>query len=118
MSLFEMTSGSRYVKLVFDAHELSVIRAACASVSDEEHDKLGGMTTAELEQAASQARKATESEVAGRLVMLFKPGQEILIEREDLEPVLACVETYGQSVPKEHTEALNSAREKIRRCLD
>jgi DNA-binding protein YbaB len=113
MSLFEMTAGSRYVKLVFDARELSVLRAACTSVTEKEHDKLDDMTAAGLEQAARQARKATDSDMAGRLVELFRPGQEILIEKEDLEPVLESLKIYKNSAPEEQAGALQSALEKI-----
>jgi hypothetical protein len=117
MSLFEMDAGSRYVKLSFDALEIGVIRAACASVSEKEYERLDGMNSAELDQAARQAKKATDSDMAGRLVMLFKPGQEILIEPEDLGPVLESIKTYGDSVSEEYAGALLSAREKIERCF-
>jgi len=117
MSLFEMAAGSRFVKLSFDALELGVIRAACASVSEKEYECLGGMTPAELDQAARQAKKAIDSDMVESLVMLFKPGQDILIEREDMEPVLESIKTYGDSVSEEYAGALQSAREKIERCF-
>lgn len=113
MSMFELASGSRYVKVVFDSRELGAIKAACAFVSAKEHDKLGGMTAAELEQAARQAKKASEYEMADRLVSLFRPGQEILVEQEDLEPVLDSLKAYSGSAPEEHAQALKSALKKI-----
>jgi hypothetical protein len=117
MSLFEMTAGSRYVKVVFDSRELDAIRAACSSASEKEYDRISDMTAAELEQAARQAWKATEFDIAGKLVEMFRPGQAILIEREDLAPVLASLEAYEPDVPEEHAAALKSALEKIRQSM-
>ncbi|OPY28081.1 MAG: hypothetical protein A4E28_01720 [Methanocella sp. PtaU1.Bin125] len=117
MSLFEMAAGSRYIKLSFNARELGVIRAACASVSEKEHERMGGMTSAGLEQAARQAKRATDSAMADRLVMLFRPGQEILIEREDLEPVLDCLKAYEDGIREEQAVQLRLVRDKIERCL-
>lgn len=117
MSLFEMAAGTRFVKLSFDAVELGVIRAACASVSEKEYERLDSMNLAELDQAARQARKATDSDIAGKLVMLFRPGQEILIEREDLAPILESLKAYEDSATEEYAGALLSAREKIECCF-
>jgi hypothetical protein len=115
MSLFEMTTGARYVKVIFNANELNVIRTACASVSANEHEKMNNLADADLEQAADMAKRASDSRMADRLVSFFKAGQKILIEREDLEPVLECLRTYGQSAPQEHAGATKGVIEKIER---
>jgi hypothetical protein len=115
MSLFEMTAGKRYVKVTFDDNELNVIRKACTFASASELEKLNDMAHNDLERAACTAKRACESDMAGGLASLFKPGQEILVEREDIEPVLECLRTYGPSVPKEQSKAMKSAMEKIER---
>jgi hypothetical protein len=116
MSLFEMAADTRYRKVAFDDGELDVLRAACASASVREHNLMEEASDAGIEQYAVHAKRAGESGMADVLVTLFKPGQEILIEPEDLEPVLACLIAYGQSAPKEHVSDLKSAMEKIERC--
>jgi hypothetical protein len=116
MSLFEMTAGTRYGRIVFDADELVVLQAACAFVSSKEHDLMDKTANAGIEQYAVHLKKAGDSDMADVLVSLFKPGQEVLIEREDLEPVLECLRTYGESLPQEHAMAAKNVIEKIERC--
>ena len=116
MSLFELAADSRYVKVVFDAAELNVIRTASAFVSAKEREKMFTMTDAGLEEAARQAKKASDSEMTDQLVSLFRASEEILIEREDLAPVLERLKAYESQVPAEQAEAFRSAFEKITRC--
>jgi hypothetical protein len=115
MSLFDMAVGTRYGRVSFDAHELRVIRIACESVSTREHDLMDDAAGTSIEQYAQQVKKANESEMTVKLVTLFKPDEEILIEREDMEPVLESLKTYQRSVPEEHAHALQSALEKMER---
>lgn len=113
MSLFEMAAGSRYVKIAFDAEELSVIRAACASVSAVVQERMGDIADASLEQAAGQAKRTSDFLMADGLVSMFKAGQEVLIEPEDLALVLDSMKAYGQSAPEEHMPAVMGIVEKI-----
>jgi hypothetical protein len=113
MSLFANAAGSRYGKVVFDEKELSMIRIACASVSAKDQDLMDDAAGAGLEEYALQAKKAFESDMAHKLVSLFKAGQEIIIEPEDLAPVLESLKNGKFSLPEEHTAALKSAIAKI-----
>jgi hypothetical protein len=111
-----MTEGTRYLRVVFDASELDVIRAACASVSAKEQGLIDDMADADLEQFALQAKRAFESDMAHKLVSLFKAGQEILIEPEDLAPIMETLKIYRPGAQDEHALALQGAIEKIERC--
>jgi len=116
MSRCETEAGTRYVKVTFDADELNVIRTACATVSGREHDKSDAMAGSGLERAARQARKASDAEMTDKLVSLFRAGEEVLIECEDLAPVLESLKAYEPDVSDEQAGAFKRAREKIRRC--
>jgi hypothetical protein len=116
MALFEMIPDTRFIKLIFDDMELDVIRAACASASEREHGLMDETADAGIEQYAGHAKKAGESDMADMLVSLFKPGREILIEREDIEPVIECLKIYGESLQQEDAMATKGVIEKIRRC--
>jgi hypothetical protein len=116
MSLFEMATGSRYNKVVFDDDELNVIRTACAYVSAKEIDLMGDASDAGLEQFAFQAKRVYESDMAHELVSLFKAGQEVLIEPEDLDLVLESLKNYLPDAPGEHVTVLERAIEKIEQC--
>jgi hypothetical protein len=114
MSMSEMPAGRRYVKLIFNEEEINVIKIACNSVAlRERYLMMKDAAEADLETAASQARKASDSNMAEGLVSLFKAGQEIMIEPEDLAIVLDSLKAYGRSAPEENALVLKSVIEKI-----
>jgi hypothetical protein len=113
MALFDLTAERRYVRVTFDASEISLIRAACAAVSEKAHSQMDNIADLGLEQAARQAEKESDCEMAHELASLFKAGQEILLECEDLALVLASLKAYEPDMPKEHTATLQSVFEKI-----
>ena len=113
MNLFELAGEAKYRKITFDAEELAVIRAACAVAAGEEAARLDMATEEGLELFARQIGRANASSLTGAMVALFKPGQEILIEPEDLAPVREHLDTYGPGAPEEHTEALKRSLGKI-----
>ena len=116
MSMSEMPAGSRYIKLVFSEEELNAIRAACSAVAKREHYlMMNGPVDVDLETAANQAKRAGDAEMADGLASMFKPDQQILIDREDLALVLESLKVYGRSPPEEYAEAVERLIEKIER---
>ncbi len=113
MALFDLTAERRYVRVAFDASEISLIWAACAAVSEKAHSGMDNIADLDLEQAARRAKEASDSEMAEGLASLFKADQEILIEPKDLALVLASLKSYGQRAPAEHAPAVKSVIEKI-----
>jgi hypothetical protein len=117
MSMSQMPAGPRYLKLRFDENEISVLRAACSAVAMLDHYRMmNEPADISLEDASRQAKKSGDSDMAEGLATMFKPDQEILIEREDLALVLDSLRSYGQSAPEEHAETVKNLIEKIERA--
>jgi hypothetical protein len=115
MALFDLTAERLYVRVAFDTSEISLIRAACATVSEKAHRQMDNIADLDLEHAARRAKEASESEMADQLASLFKADREILIVCEDLTLVLASLKAYEPDAPKEHRAALQSVLGKIGR---
>jgi hypothetical protein len=115
MALFDLTAERRYVRVAFDNREINPIRAACAAVTEKAHRQMDNIADQSLEQAASRAKEASDSEMAEGLASMFKADQEILIVCEDLALVLASPKAYEPDVPDENAAALQSVLEKIGR---
>lgn len=116
MSMF--TPNPIYRSITFDPEELEVIRIACAAVATRDQAATEKAVAASLEEYESLIRKLNGTVVAGSLAALFKPGQEILIEREDLEPVAAVLREHRNSAGKEHLAALDRAIARIERTIN
>lgn len=112
MQLSGRASG-RYLKIRFDARELAVIRIACAALEASEESQLDRAAGEGITKYASQVVKANESEIADRMVSLFRPDEDILIEREDLELVRESLQYYSRIEPEKHAELLASILRKI-----
>lgn len=95
-----------YCSVSFDQEELKVIRIACAAVAAREQSAVGEAIGAGLIEYAEQVKKANMAIVAGNLAALFKPGQEILIEREDLEPLAEVIRKGCDTMPGEEESAI------------
>jgi hypothetical protein len=105
-----------YLKIKFDDEEISVIQAACTAVSlRERYLMMRVAANTDLETAAALAKKASNSEMAEGLASMFKPGQEILIEPEDLAVVLESLKAYGPTAPEEHSQIVKKLIEKMER---
>ena len=112
----EMPEGPRYLKLIFTGNELEVVRAACSAVAMLDHYRMmHEPAEVGLEEAARQAKKASDSEMAEGLAAAFKPDQPVLIGREDLALVLHSLKEYGRSAPEEHAGAVKDVVEKVER---
>lgn len=99
MSMFN--AGRAYYSVSFDQEELKLIRIACAAVAAREQSAVDEAAGAGLSEYAEQVKKANMAIVAGNLIALFKPGQEILIEREDLEPLAEVIRKGCNTMPGE-----------------
>ncbi len=97
--------GRSYYSVSFDREELRVIRIACAAVAAREQSAVDEAAGAGLNEYAEQVKMANLAVVAGNLAALFKPGQEILIEREDLEPLAEVIRKGCDTMPGEEEAA-------------
>ncbi|HEY3273024.1 MAG TPA: hypothetical protein VGJ92_04635 [Methanocella sp.] len=116
MSSFEIPASRHYLKMKFDDEEISVIQTACTAVAlRERYLMMRVAANTDLETAAGLAKKASDSEMAEGLASMFKPGQEILIEPEDLAVVLESLKAYGLTAPEEHSPIVKRLIEKMGR---
>jgi hypothetical protein len=113
MPRFEWTSGARYGKLAFDEAELAAIREACAAMAEREYARMDDAAREGLETFTAQAQKVRDYEVAGDIASMFKAGQEVLIEAEDIEPLRDSLRAYCEEATGERLEAARSALRKI-----
>ena len=104
MSMFNV--GQAYCSVSFDQEELRVIRIACAAIAAREQSAADEATEAGPEEYADLVKKVNMAVVAGNLAELFKPGQDILIEREDLEPLAEVIRKGCDVMPGEEESAI------------
>jgi hypothetical protein len=115
MTMFSVSPA--FYSVSFDQEELKVIRIACAAVAAREQSAVDEAAGAGLDEYAEQVKKTNRAIVAGNLASLFKPGQEILIEKEDLEPLAEVIRKGSDDTPEEEAAVLRRALKKVEACL-
>jgi hypothetical protein len=110
---FEWTSRARIGRLAFDEAELAAIREACAAMAEMEYARMDDAAREGLETFTAQAQKVRDYEVAGDIASMFRAGQEVLIEAEDIRPVRNSLITYLREASGERRDAARSALRKI-----
>ncbi len=88
-----------FYKVTFDAEELDAIRRACEDSSGEEDRRLDEAAGGSLESVVLQESRADDMLLLKGTVAIFKPGQKILITREDLDTIKKCLKQYPGSEP-------------------
>jgi hypothetical protein len=86
-------------KVSFDADELDAIRRACNAQSGQEDRMLDEAAGGSLEGVVVQESRADDMLLLKSTVAIFKPGQTILITREDLAAIKNCLKNDAPSEP-------------------
>lgn len=81
-----------FYRVSFDDEELDAIRRGCAVRSGYEDRKLDEAAGGSLEGVVMQESRADDVLLIKGTVALFKPGQAILITREDLHMIRSCLD--------------------------
>jgi len=102
-----------FYKISFDADELEALRGACALQSAEEDRRLDEAAAGDLEGAVTQESRADDMLLMKSTVSIFKPGQAILITKEDLGLMRKSLERFKDKAPPELFEPIESAIGKI-----
>lgn len=89
-----------FFKVSFDADELDALRRACALQSGREDRLLDEAASGPLEEAVAQESRADDLRLIQGTVSIFKPGQTILITKEDLLLIKKCLENLGEDAAK------------------
>jgi hypothetical protein len=84
-----------FYRISFDAGELEALRRACALQSGREDRLLDEATSGPLEGVVAQEKKADDMLLIKSTVSIFKPGQSILITKEDLLLIRKCLENLN-----------------------
>ena len=114
MSMF--TPNPIYRSVSFDHEELSALRKACAEMVAQDCAAVDEAAGASLEEYLELTGKMNATLMAGGIAALFKPGQEILIEKEDLEMVIAILREHSKSAAED--SPAHRAIERIELCLN
>jgi hypothetical protein len=88
-----------FYRVSFDADELEALRRACALQSDREDKLLGEAASGSLEGVVMQESRADDMLLIKSTVSVFKPGQTILITKEDLLLIKKCLESLKDAGP-------------------
>ncbi len=81
-----------FYRISFDAGELEALRRACVLQSGREDKRLDEAAAGSLEGVVAQEKKADDMLLIKSTVSIFKPGQTILITKEDLFLIKKCLE--------------------------
>jgi hypothetical protein len=81
-----------FYRVSFDDAELDAIRRGCDAQSAHEDRMLDEAAGGSLEGVVMQESRADDVLLIKGTVALFKPGQTILITREDLRMIRSCLE--------------------------
>ena len=73
-----------FYTITFGADELDALKKACALLSEDEDERLDEVTSGDLETVVLQHARADDILLIKSTVSMFKPGQSILITKEDL----------------------------------
>jgi hypothetical protein len=102
-----------FYKISFEADELEALRSACALQSAEEDRRMGEAASGSLECVVAQESRADDMLLIKSTVSIFKPGQAILITKEDLGLMRKSLEHFKKVAPPELCEPIASAMEKM-----
>ncbi len=105
-----------FYRISFDKGELEALRRGCALQSELEDKRLDEAASGPLEGVVAQEVKADDMQLIRGTVSIFKPGQAILITREDLLLVKKCLESLENEAPAE--SAARKIDEALRRHPD
>jgi hypothetical protein len=104
-------------KISFDADELDVLRSACACRSGHEERLFDETAGGSIESIVAQEWRTDDMLLIKSTVAIFKPGQTILITKEDLCLMRDCLQGYKAEAEKEHSVPIDSAIKKIETAL-
>lgn len=107
-----------FFKVVFNADELGAIRRACDTQSGHEDSMLDVAAGGSLEGVVMQESRADDMLLIKSTVAIIKPGQTVLITKEDLEIIRSCLKNDEPSGPAESAlkkieASLSSAAERL-----
>jgi hypothetical protein len=102
-----------FYRISFEADELEALKGACAMQSAEEDLRLDEAAAGDLDGAVMQESRADDMLLMKSTVSIFKPGQAILITKEDLGLMQKSLERFKDEAPPELLEPIESAIEKI-----
>lgn len=97
-----------FYKISFGTDELEALRRACARQSGLEDRMLDEAASGSLEGVVTQESRADDMLLIKSTVSIFKPGQTILITKEDLLLIRKCLENL-----KEDAGPVDNAIKKI-----
>lgn len=101
------------LKLCFGEAELEVMKTACSYAQAEEDERLTEAASANMDDFLSQMSLANDYLLAGKLVAYFKPGQDVLIKKTDLDPIRKSLVRYRCDASESQTTVIDSAIKKI-----
>ena len=107
-----------FYRISFDADELEALRNACASRSSFEDYLLDEAAGGDLEGAVLQESRADDMLLIKSTVSIFKPGQAILITKEDLKVLKKNLESFMEEAPDEAIPPAERAIRKIDTSLE
>lgn len=98
-----------FYKVSFDADELEALRTACALQSGREDRRLDEAASGSLEEVVSQEGRADDMQLIRGTVAIFKPGQAILITKEDLALIKKCLENFNSPLADDIIRKIDGA---------
>lgn len=104
-------------KISFDAGELNALRSACAVRSEHEERLFEESAAGPIEGIVMQESRTDDMLLIKSTVAIFKPGQIILITKEDLRLMRDCLTDYRSETPAEQTASVENALKKIETAL-
>jgi len=114
MSMF--TLNQIYRSVSFDEEELRAMQIACIEMATRNCAAVDEASEASIEEHVKLTGKMNDTLMASGLAALFKPHQEILIEKEDLEVILSILREHSKSAAAD--SHAHRAMERIELCLN
>lgn len=108
-----MRRDNDLLKLRFEAAELEAMKTACAFAQEEEDERLATAASGNMEEFLNQMSLANDYLVAGKLVRYFKPGQDVLIKKSDLDPIRRSLVRYRCDAAQDSIPVIDGALKKI-----
>jgi hypothetical protein len=102
-----------FYKISFDGDELEALKNACTLQSEDEERMLDEAAGGDLDSVVSQEVVADDLLLIKSTVSIFRPGQTILITKEDLDLMQKNLEKYKEKAPVRQMKAIDSAMGKI-----
>lgn len=100
-------------RLRFDEAELEAMKTACSFAQAEEDERLTDAASGNMEEFILQMSLANDYLLAGKLVAYFKPGQDVLIKKADLDPIRKSLVRYRCDASAAQTPVIDAALKKI-----